>query len=227
MTNSGIYQRRIDELPIAVIDFETTGMLAGPDRVVEVSVVRVEPGQKPYLAFDTLVNPQRSVGATYVHHITDRDVANAPTFGEIAGDLADALSGCIIAAYNVYFDIRFLQYELSQAGIDLPLPHFCLMYMRPMLGLGDKCGLACACEMHNIRLTNAHCAYDDAMAAAQLMSPYLGIMNQRNIKTYHHLSLLRKYKFVDSFQHHPLPKASQLGIKPSGRVVSRAKSSTL
>ncbi len=223
MTNTGIHQHRIDELPIAVIDFETTGMLAGPDRVVEVSVVRIEPGKEPYLAFDTLINPLRSVGATYIHHITDKDVAKAPTFGEIAGDLADAISGCVIAAYNVYFDIKFLQYELSQAGIDLPLPHFCLMYMRPMLGLGERCALACACEMHNIRLTNAHNAYADAMAAANLMTPYLSILNQRNINTYHHLSLLRKYKFIDSFQHHPLPTASQLGIKPCGRTLSRAK----
>ena len=42
-----ILNQLIDELPIAVIDFETTGLYAGPDRVVEAAVVRIEPGSLP------------------------------------------------------------------------------------------------------------------------------------------------------------------------------------
>jgi len=77
----GIYTRPIDDTPIAIIDFETTGLTAGADRVVEVSVVRVDPGQEPRLVFDTLVNPHRRVSATEIHGISDADVADAPSFG--------------------------------------------------------------------------------------------------------------------------------------------------
>lgn len=223
MKNYGIYPHRIDRLPIAVIDFETTGMTAGADRVVEVSVVRIEADKEPYLAFDTLINPRRSVGATYIHGITDKDVQDAPTFDRIAGNLADALAGCVVATYNVYFDIRFLRFEMALAGIEVELPHFCIMYMRPMLGIGERCSLGCACSMHNIRIEHAHTAYDDALASAKLMRPYLECMRQRNILTYHHLSLLRRYKFIDSFEYPPLPTAAQLGIKPSNHILSRAK----
>ena len=60
----------------------------------------------------------------------------APTFAEISGDVVRAMADCVVAAYNVYFDIRFLSYELQAAGLgDVP-PHLCLMYLRPLLGLG-------------------------------------------------------------------------------------------
>jgi DNA polymerase III epsilon subunit-like protein len=76
----GISPFRIDDTPIAIIDFETTGLIAGADRVVEVSVVRVDPGEEPRLVLDTLINPQRHVSATEIHGITDADVADAPYF---------------------------------------------------------------------------------------------------------------------------------------------------
>src|SRR5437899_8402986 len=95
----------IAETPVAVLDFETTGLSPGRDRVVEVAVVRVEPGQPPRLVLDTLVNPRRRMACTEIHGITDADVADAPEFAEIADDLQAAIGGCALAAYNVYFDL--------------------------------------------------------------------------------------------------------------------------
>lgn len=46
-SHSGILTRNISESPIAIIDFETTGLTPGVDRVVEISVVRVDPGDEP------------------------------------------------------------------------------------------------------------------------------------------------------------------------------------
>jgi DNA polymerase III subunit epsilon len=217
----GIYEHRIDELPIAVIDFETTGMHPGNDRVVEISVVKVEPGKKPYIAYDTLVNPRRSVGATFVHGIRNGDVEDAPFFEDIAGDFIDSLSGCIVAAYNVYFDIKFLRYELALAGVEYEVPHFCLMYMRTMLDIGERCNLECACRLHNISLVNAHTAGADALASAGLMDVYFDVMRQRNIQTYKHLSLLRRYKFTDSFSNPPIPGSRLFNLRPHGKTISR------
>ena len=66
--------------------------------------------------FDSLVNTGRPVAATEIHGICDRDVAAAPRFAELAGGLLDAVQGCAIAAYNVYFDIKFLTAVLGDAG---------------------------------------------------------------------------------------------------------------
>jgi DNA polymerase III epsilon subunit-like protein len=49
----GISPLRIDDTPIAIIDFETSGLTAGADRVVEVSVVRVDPGEEPRLVLSS------------------------------------------------------------------------------------------------------------------------------------------------------------------------------
>jgi DNA polymerase III epsilon subunit family exonuclease len=137
----GILDRDVASTPIAIVDLETTGLNAGVDRVVEISVIRMEPGAEPVLAFDTLVNPQRPMAATEIHGITDDDVADAPEFADIATHIMNAISECVVAAYNVYFDMRFLDYEITRARLRAEAPHFCLMYLRPMLGLGGRCSL--------------------------------------------------------------------------------------
>jgi DNA polymerase-3 subunit epsilon len=78
--SEGVKNCKINETPIAVVDFETTGLTPGFDRVIEISIFKLEPGKNPNLAFDTLVNPRRPVSATEIHGITDKDVANASTF---------------------------------------------------------------------------------------------------------------------------------------------------
>ncbi|WP_437222026.1 3'-5' exonuclease [Planctomicrobium sp. SH661] len=215
--SAGISFHSIHETPVAIIDFETTGLTAGADRVIEVSVVRVDPGEKPKLVFDTLVNPHRKVSATEIHGITDSDVKDAPSFHEIAGELLDVLSGCVVSAYNVYFDIKFLNFELSNAGVDHEPPHFCLMYMRPLLGLGSRCKLQDACKLHGIDYAASHVAAHDAMASGMLLRQYLREMESQNLRTYDDLTRRSSYKFLDSFVNSPLPGSSQFGLNRCNR----------
>ena len=193
-----IIDSHVANVPLAVIDFETTGLYPGEDRVVEVAIVRMDPGDQPRVVVDTLVNPDRPMAATQIHGITDDKVADAPMFNDVAPQILEALSGCVVAAYNVYFDIKFLEYELSQVvSLDLP-PHLCLMYMRPLLGLGCKCPLMDACNDHGIKLNNAHAASADAMAAAELWPLYMNAMNNLGITTYRDIQNAKKHKFLSS-----------------------------
>ena len=221
VVSTGITERCIHDTPIAIVDFETTGLTAGFDRVIEVSVVRLDPGEEPHLVLDTLVNPLRPVAATEIHGITDADVAKAPRFQDIAGDLLDVLSDCPVAAYNVYFDIKFLTFELEQAGVHHEPPHFCLMYMRPMLGLGPRCKLDEACRSLDIDHQATHIAAEDAQASARLLKRYLGLLVDRNVSTFGELGKLKSYKFVKSFRNDPLPEPSAFGLRPSNRLWSR------
>lgn len=221
----GIHDRLISDTPVAIIDFETTGLTAGHDRVVEVSIVRVEPGRPPQLVFDTLVNPRRPMAATEIHGITDADVAMAPSFGDITGEVVAATAGCAVAAYNVYFDMQFLEFELNNAGISHVPPHFCLMYLRPMLGLGSRCKLEEACRNHGVERTPSHIASSDAMASAELFIKYLDEINARGVSTYGELAKLKKYKFVESFRLPPLPEPSEFGLSRFASTVSRGSAS--
>jgi DNA polymerase-3 subunit epsilon len=186
------------------MDFETTGLTPGSDRVVEVSVLRLEGKAEPRLVLDTLVNPGRPVAATEIHGITDADILDAPTFDEVAGDVVRAIAGCVVASYNVYFDMKFLEYELGRSGFQCAPPHVCLMYLRPLLGLGERCCLEKACQIHGLAYEVTHMAASDCHAAAQLMQCYLSAFGSRGINTFADLAEFKKYKFTRSFAQVPV-----------------------
>jgi DNA polymerase III epsilon subunit-like protein len=194
-----IAARAIRDTPIAVVDTETTGLYPGGDRVIEIAVVRADPGEEPKLVVDTLVNPRRPVAATEIHGITDEDVADAPPFEAVAADVVQAMRGAVFASYNVYFDARFVREELRRSGVARFPPHLCLMYLRPMLGLGRKCSLGDACGAVGIHRSDAHHASADALAAAALWRRYLDTCERDGIRTFADLGRLKSYKFVSSF----------------------------
>lgn len=161
----------------AVIDFETTGFSpAKHDRVVEVAVVHVNEHGRVTGQWDTLVNPQRDLGAQQVHGIRARDVLNAPTFDEIASHLVELLDGRVVVAHNASFDARFLVHELARAGYELgPQLHtLCTMQLATELIPGAGRSLADCCAAFDIELDGAHRASIDALATARLLGEYMG-----------------------------------------------------
>ncbi|GAB4245216.1 MAG: hypothetical protein Kow00109_21240 [Acidobacteriota bacterium] len=220
----GILDRPILETPFAVIDLETTGLQPGPDRIVEIAVVRVDPGAEPYVALETLVNPRRPMGATFIHGITDADVADAPAFEAVLPHLVSALEGCVVAAYNVYFDARFLEFELANAGFGGRPPHLCLMYLRPLLGLGRACTLGAACRRHGIPYRHAHASLPDALAAARLLQVYHGVLQGSGIYTFAQLAESGRYRFLRSFHRSPLSCEALPGLPAADPATFKRRS---
>ena len=64
--------------PFTVIDVETPAFPRSAVIASSRSIVRVAPDGSTEDEDTTLVNPLRDVGATYIHGITDEDVAEAP-----------------------------------------------------------------------------------------------------------------------------------------------------
>lgn len=124
--------------PIVFFDLETTGVNTLKDRIIEISCVKVMPNGdeerkvrrlKPIeqvydAATRTMVErvmhiPEES---TAVHHITDDDVKDCPTFKQIAKGLAEYIKGCDLAGFNSNkFDIPMLVEEFYRVGIDIDL----------------------------------------------------------------------------------------------------------
>ncbi len=220
---AGISDRLISETPLAIIDVETTGLYPGGDRVVECAVVRVDPGTSPQLVFDSLINPRRHVSATEIHGITDADVMDAPVFEDIAGNVVGALAGCVLAAYNVYFDVKFVQHELAQVQIPGLPPHLCLMYLRPMLGLGNRCSLDDACRIHEIKRSVTHQAAADALSGVCLWQMYSEMFRRRGIKKFGDIANLKSYKFIDSFVAEPFASSMTKALRSSTHLKSRSR----
>lgn len=105
--------------PIIFFDLETTGVDFQHDRIVEISYIKLNPNRSREER-TILVNPERPIPAeaTAIHHITDADVADKPTFKMIARELARTFTGCDIAGYNhVKFDLPLLMEEFLRAGV--------------------------------------------------------------------------------------------------------------
>jgi len=110
------------DVPLAVVDLETTGLNAATgDRVCELAVLRAEPDGRQTM-LHALVDPCRPIspGASAVNGIRDSDVEGRPRFEELADAVIEALGGAALVAHNMPFDLSFLRAELVGCGRAAP-----------------------------------------------------------------------------------------------------------
>ena len=109
--------------PLVVFDLEATGLDLVNDRIIQISYVKVSPGDKEgeEERKSIFVNPGKPIPAfvQQLTGITDDMVKDAPTFKQLAKQLADSFIGCDFAGFNSdRFDVPMLAEELLRAGID-------------------------------------------------------------------------------------------------------------
>ena len=154
----------------ACFDVETTRLDPKVGHVIEIAVVLTEDDGTPVgEEWTTLVNPGTTdVGRTDIHGIRAEWLADAPEFGEIAGDLAERLSGHIPVAHNKNFDVGFLVAEWSRAGFGkLDLYAVDTLPMARAIGLPGK--LENLATSLGVQLDDAHRAMGDTRALADVL----------------------------------------------------------
>jgi DNA polymerase III epsilon subunit family exonuclease len=112
----------LHEIPIAVVDVETTGASADfGDSVIELGIVRIERGQK-VAEYQQLLDPQRRIGPgiTALTGITQAMVTGQPRFVDELPRVTELLSGAAILGHNVRFDLSFLNKEFRRCGREMP-----------------------------------------------------------------------------------------------------------
>lgn len=168
-------RHRIGELPYAVIDTETTGLDTLHDRIIEIAVIRLNPDGTPQRTFNTLLQSDQGPGPTHIHRVTDADLAGAPRFSEVAGDIARIIDGAVIVAHNAMFDLAMLTTEFGRAGA-LPedLLSLCTLELAQRYGApSPSLRLADCISAEELHLPNAHSAQADAEAVVRLLGRYL------------------------------------------------------
>jgi DNA polymerase III epsilon subunit family exonuclease len=111
----------LSELPIAVLDVETTGASADlGDRVIEIGIARYERGQK-VAEYEQLINPLRRIGPgiTALTGITPEMCADQPTFAEQFEPMIGILRGAAILGHNVRFDLSFMAREFARCRCEI------------------------------------------------------------------------------------------------------------
>ncbi|MGD9901416.1 MAG: PolC-type DNA polymerase III [Spirochaetales bacterium] len=153
-----------------VFDLETTGLNYEDCKIVEIGAVKIENG-KITEKFSTFVDPEEEIplDATQIHGITNDMVIGAPKTGEAIADFYKFCYGSVLVAYNIDFDYKFINYYGRQNGynFDNEQRDALIMARQYIHGLRNY-KLKSVCEFLNINLSNAHRAYFDAAATAQV-----------------------------------------------------------
>ena len=93
---------------VVVIDTETTGLSYNHDELIQIAAARIE-GGTIVSWFNTFVNPGKAIPEEIVHltHISEEDVASAPTPEEALAQLVEFVGDAICVAHNAEFDRTF------------------------------------------------------------------------------------------------------------------------
>ncbi len=108
------------EKPIVFIKIQTTGVDETKDKIVEISLLKINPDGTEQTG-TRLVNPGVSIPkeVSELNGITDAMVADKPKFEEIANKLFEFIKDSDLAGFNIInFDLKFLITEFGRAGVE-------------------------------------------------------------------------------------------------------------
>ncbi|WP_353942628.1 TerD family protein [Streptomyces sp. HUAS MG91] len=105
----------------ALVDVETSGLVARRDRVLSVAVVTVGRDGEQTGEFSTLLDPGCDPGPVDVHGLTAERLRGAPTFDQVAEHIGAMLRDRVLVAHNAQFDYDFLAHEFARARMWLPV----------------------------------------------------------------------------------------------------------
>lgn len=191
--------RAIHDRLVLALDTETTGPEPETARIVELGAVYFRGGER-LRALNIRINPGVPIpaGASKVHHIFDADVAEAPSFAQVAQRLLKHLSGewardnlgiapvgdegdpsapdrPLVIGYNILrYDAAVIDAEFAHANSPVRAPMGRCEILDPIAwaqweNRGSGNKLTDICTDLGVRLENAHAASADAEATGWAM----------------------------------------------------------
>jgi len=162
--------------PLAFFDLETTGINIVSDRIVEISIIKIlTNGEKDI--YTKRVNPTIPIPkqSSDIHGILDEDVKNAPTFKEIAKEVAKFIEGADIAGFNSNrFDVPLLAEEFLRAEVDIDMRKRKFIDVQTIFHKMEQRTLVAAYKFYCDKdLTDAHSAEADTMATFEVLEAQL------------------------------------------------------
>lgn len=166
--------------PIAVIDFETTGLSpAMGDRATEIAIVMLE-GDKVVDRFQSLMNAGVRISRFIEDYtgISNEMIRTAPPAADVMAEAARFVQDAPLVAHNASFDQRFWAAELGRLGADARTDHpfACTMLLsRRLYPQAGSYRLGSLASFHALPSAGrAHRALADAEVAASLLARIRG-----------------------------------------------------
>tara|TARA_B110000046_G_scaffold40521_1_gene44880 strand:- start:27188 stop:27958 length:771 start_codon:yes stop_codon:yes gene_type:complete len=158
--------------PIVFFDLETTGVDVAKDRIVEISILKLQPDGKKEVK-TRRVNPEMLIpkGSSEIHGIYDEDVKDEPTFKSMAKSLAVFIGNSDLAGFNSNkFDVPLLAEEFLRVGVDFEIDNRNLVDVQNIFHKLEQRTLVAAYKFYCGKdLTNAHSAEADNIATYEVL----------------------------------------------------------
>ncbi|MGA3168378.1 MAG: exonuclease domain-containing protein [Terriglobia bacterium] len=156
------------EMCVAV-DFETANSKRSSVCAMGIAIIE---GQKIATRASWLIRPPElyfDPYNTYIHGITEEDVADKPEFNKLWNEFRQYFEGRLLVAHNASFDMSVLRHVLDEYSI--PYPQLCYLCTRVTAkrvwpGLNGY-GLTTICEYLGVEFKH-HDAEEDAAACAEV-----------------------------------------------------------
>ncbi len=171
--------------PLVIFDLETTGISISKDRILEYSFVKIHPNQEKEVRTQR-INPTIPIPleSSLIHGIYDKDIIDAPTFKQVAKNLAKWLEGCDLGGFNVIkFDVPLMVEEFLRSEIDFEIKNRKLIDAQRFFHLMEKRNLSAAYKFYcNKDLDNAHSAEADTLATLAVLESQVERYEKMEVK---------------------------------------------
>lgn len=159
------------------LDVETTGLSPSEQRIIEIGIVHYCSGAV-VSSFSTLVNPRCHIPShvSEINGIYDADVADAPSYDDIALRIANYINGAIVVGHNIArFDLAFLRSMFDETKTECSVKYIdTLTWARRLMPGIEKYSLDRIASAAGILIEEYHRAEADANTSSRLFE-YLKI----------------------------------------------------
>src|ERR1700761_5514485 len=158
--------------PLAFFDIESTGTNVGTDRIVELSVIKMNPDGREEVK-TWRINPGMPIPleSSLVHGIYDEHIKDEPAFEALAASIAEFIGESDLAGYNSNkFDIPMLMEEFLRVGTPFELENRFFVDVQNIFHQMEQRTLKAAYSFYcNKEMVNAHSAEADTRATMEVL----------------------------------------------------------
>jgi DNA polymerase III subunit epsilon len=168
-----------------IVDTETTGLDPKTGhRIVEFAALEMIDRKLTGNSLQLYINPERNIDdeVAKIHGITNKMVADKPTFSEVVKDIIAYIAGAELIIHNAKFDLSFLDYQftLEEKGVaeDYALGIIDTLVMARRKFPGGKNNLNALCDRFDIN--RSHREYHGALVDCRLLADvYLALTREQ------------------------------------------------
>ncbi|MEO1515790.1 MAG: 3'-5' exonuclease [Bacteroidota bacterium] len=171
---------------LCFFDIESTGLNVIRDRIVQIAIIKYFANGNEPEELSMLINPGIPISeeAMRVHGILPKDLANKPTFAQVARKLYDFIGNSDLCGYNSNrFDVPILMEEFARVGIEFTMDRRRTIDVQRIFYKMEPRTLRAALKFYQgKKIENAHDALADVRATVEVLKGQLEMYKDTNLE---------------------------------------------